>query len=77
MYLKLVLVSDEALDRLTMACSMCNGALMRMDGHVLSRALKLEAECQRKQGRQKREATEKEAEEESMKVGLSREDEPC
>ena len=50
--------------------------LRREDGHILRRALNLEVECQRKKGRLKR-TWKKQVEEESVKVGLRREDALC
>ena len=50
--------------------------LRREDGHVLRRALHFEVGGQRKKGRHKR-TWKKQVEEESLKFGLRREDEPC
>ena len=47
--------------------------LMREDDHVLRRALHVEVEGQRNKGRQRR-TWKKQVEEESVKVGLRRED---
>ena len=47
--------------------------MRRQDCHVFRRALDLEAECQRKKGRPKR-TRKKQVDEESLKVGLRRED---
>ena len=46
------------------------------DGHALRKALDCEVECQRKKGRPKR-TWRKQVEEESVKVGLRREDTLC
>ena len=51
-------------------------ALRREDGHVLRRALDLEIEAEWKKGRPKR-TRKRLVEEESMKVGLRREDALC
>ena len=48
----------------------------REDGHVLRRALDIEVEGQRKKGRPKR-TWKKLAQEESVKIGLRREDALC
>ena len=50
--------------------------LRREDGHVLRRALEFDVEGQRKKGRPKM-MWKKQAEEESMKVGLRRKDTFC
>ena len=50
--------------------------LRREDGHVLSWASDFKVEGQRKKWRTKR-TWKKQVEEESVKVGLSREDAPC
>ena len=69
---------NETIDQLTMVNSVCwNGhALRRKDGHVLRRALHFEVEGQRKNVRSKRTCKKKD-EEESVKVGLRREDALC
>ena len=54
----------------------CAHVLMREDGHVLRRALDFEVEGERKKGRPKR-TRKKQAEEESVKVGMRREDTLC
>ena len=54
----------------------CGNVLRREDGHVLRRALDLEAEGQRKKGRPKR-SWKREIDEESVKVGLRRNDALC
>ena len=50
--------------------------LRRVDGHVLRKALDLEVDGQGKKGRLKR-TWKKQVDEESVKVGLSREDALC
>ena len=50
--------------------------LRREDGHVLRRSSYFEVEGQRKKWRMKR-TWKKQVEEESVKVGLSKEDAPC
>ena len=50
--------------------------MRREDGHVLRKELDLEGESQSKKGRPKR-TWKKQVEEESMKVGLRREDTLC
>ena len=50
--------------------------LRREDGHVLRKVLDFEVEEQRKNGRSKR-TLKKQTEEESVKVGLRREDAHC
>ena len=67
----------ETLDQLAVANSVrwYGHVLRREDGHVLRRALYFEAECQRKKRRPKRNG--KKVEEESMKVGLRRNDALC
>ena len=54
----------------------CGDVLRREDGHVLRRALDLEFEGQRMKGRLKR-TWKKQVEEESVKIGLRREDTFC
>ena len=68
----------ETMDQLAMAMSVhwyCR-VLRREDGHILRRAFDLEVEGQRKIGRQKR-MWKKQLEEESMKVGMRRNDALC
>ena len=69
---------SEAIDRLAMANSVrCYGhVLSREDGHIMRMALDFEFEGQRKNGRLKRTWI-KQLEEESVKVGLRREDALC
>ena len=69
------LKESETIDHLVMVNSVLwNGhVLRREDGHVLRRALDFEVEGQRKKGRPKR-TWEKQVEEESVKIGLRRED---
>ena len=50
--------------------------LRREDGHILSRVLDFEVESQRMKGRSKR-TWKKQVKEESVKVGLRREDALC
>ena len=66
---------NETIAQLAMANSVCwhGHVLGREDGHVLRRALDFEVEGQRKKGRPKR-TWKKQVEEESVKVGLKRED---
>ena len=61
-----------------LASSVCwhSHVLRREDGHIMIRALEFEVECQRKKGRPKM-TWKKEVEEESVKVGLRREDALC
>ena len=68
----------ESMYQLAMANSVCwYGHVLRRDGgHVLRRALGSEVEGQRKNGRPKK-TLKKQVEEESMKVGLRREDVLC
>ena len=68
----------ETMDQLTMANSVrwSGHVLRREDGHVLRRALDFEVEGQRKKGRLNRTWL-KQVEEESVKVGLRREDTLC
>ena len=61
---------NEIIDQLAMADSVC------WYGHLLRRALDLEVEGQRKKGSPKR-TWERQVEEESVKVGLRREDALC
>ena len=76
--LMFILGLNETMDQLAMASSVrwYVHVLRREDGHVLRRPLDFEVESQRKKGRLKR-TWEKQVEEESMKVGLRREDELC
>ena len=68
---------SETIDQLAMANSVCwYGHMWRKeDGHVLRRTLDFDVEGQRKKGRLKR-TWKKQVDEESMKVGLRRKDEP-
>ena len=68
----------EIIDQLAMANSVrwCGHVLRRQDDHVLRSALHFEFEGQRKKGRLKR-TWKKQVEEESVKVGLIREDALC
>ena len=68
----------ETIDQLAKANSVCwhCHVLRREDGHVFRRALDFKAEGQRKKGRPKR-TWKKQAEEESMKIGLRRKDALC
>ena len=66
-YLMFMLGLPEAIDQLAMANS------VRWYGHILSRASHFEAEGQGKKGRLKR-TWKKQVEEESVKIGLRRED---
>ena len=65
---------NKAIDQLDIANSVCYycHAVSREDGHVL-RALDFDVDNQRKKGRRMR-TGKKQVEEESVKVGLSRED---
>ena len=69
---------NETIDQLAMANSVhwLGHVLRREGGHVLRRALDLEVEGQRKKWRPKR-TWKKKVEEESVKVGLRREDALC
>ena len=69
---------SESKDQFAMADSVhwYGHVLMRVDGHVLRRALVIEVEGQRKKGRPKR-TWKKQVEKESIKVGLRREDVLC
>ena len=69
---------SQTTDQLDMANSVCwyGHVFRREDGHVLRRALDLEAEGQRKKWRPKR-TWKKQVEGESVKVGLRREDGLC
>ena len=68
----------ETIDQLAMANNVhwYGYELRREDGHILRRTLYLEVEGQRKKGRLKR-TWKKQAEEESVKVGLRRDDALC
>ena len=68
----------ETIDRLAMANSVrwYGHVLRRAHGHVLRMALDFEVECQRKKRRVKR-TWMKQVEEESVMVGLRREDALC
>ena len=72
----LMLGLSEAMDWLAMAISVHCCVLRRVDGHFLRRALAFGFEGQRKIGRPKR-IWKKQVEEESVKVGLGREDALC
>ena len=69
---------NETLDQLAMANSVCwyGHVLRREDGHVLGWALYFEVVGQRKKGRLKS-TWKKLVEEESVKIGLRREDALC
>ena len=69
---------SETIDQLAMTNSVrwYGHILRREDGHVLRRALDIEFEGQRKKGRLKR-TWKKHVEEESVMIGLSREDALC
>ena len=69
---------NAAIDQLAMASSVrwYGDVLRREDGHVLRRALDFEVEGQRKKERLMK-TWKKQAEEESVKVGLRREDVLC
>ena len=69
---------NETIDRLAMKNCVCwyGYMLRREDGHVLRRALDLEVEGRRKKGRPKM-TWKKQVEEESVKIGLRREDALC
>ena len=78
MDLMFMLHLNEAMDHLVMANSAhwYGHVLRREDGHAFRRALNVEVEGQRKKGRPKR-TWKKQVEEESMKIGLSREGALC
>ena len=78
MELMLMLGLSETLDHLAMAGSVCwyGHVLRREDGHVFRRALGIYAEGRRNKGWPNM-TWKKQVEEESMKVGLSREDVLC
>ena len=78
MDLMFMLGLNESMDQLAMANSVRwnSHVLKREDGHVMRRELDLEVEGQRKKGRPKR-TWKKQVEEESVKVGLRREDALC
>ena len=69
---------SEATDRLSMANSVCwyGDVLRREDGHVLRRVLDFVVEGHRKKGKLKR-TWKNQVEEESVKVGVRREDALC
>ena len=69
---------SETIDQLAMANSVrrYGHVLRRKDGHVLRRALDFEVEGKRKKGRLKR-TWEKLVEDESVMIGLCREDALC
>ena len=69
---------NETIYQLAMANSVCwhGDVLRREDGHVMRTALDFDVTVQRKKGRPKR-IWKKQVEEESMKVGLRREDALC
>ena len=69
---------NETIDQLAMANNVhwYGHVLRREDGHVLRMALDFEVEDQRKKGRPKR-SWKKQVEEESVKIGLRREDALC
>ena len=69
---------NETIDQLAMANSVrwCGHVLRREDGHVFRRALDVEVERQREKWRLRR-TSKKQVEEESVKVGLRREDSLC
>ena len=77
-YLMFVLVLTETMDQLATVNSVhwYGHVLRREDKHVLRRALDFEVEGQGKKGRPKR-TWKKQVEEESVKVGLRREDALC
>ena len=76
--LMLMLGLIETIDQLTMINSVCwkDHVLRRDDGLVLRMTLDFEVEGQRKKGRLKK-IWKKQVEEESVKVGLGREDAHC
>ena len=76
--LMLMLCLNEIIDQLAIANSVCwyGHMLRREDGHVLRRTLDLEVEGERKKRRPKR-TWKKHVEEESLNVGLRREDAFC
>ena len=73
-----ILGLNETIDQWAMTNSVRSyeHVLRREDGHVLRKALDLEVEDQRKKGRLKR-PWKKQVEEESVKVGLRKEDALC
>ena len=78
MDLMFMLGLNDTMDQLAMVISVrwyCH-VLRRVDGHVFSRALHFEVDAQRMKGRPKRK-WEKQVEEESVMVGLRREDTLC
>ena len=78
MDLLLMVGLNETVDQLAMANSVCwyGHVLRREDGHFLRLALDFDVEGERKKWRPKR-TWKKQVQEESMKVGLSREDVLC
>ena len=78
MDLMLMFGLNETIDHLAMANSVHwdGHVLRREDGHVIRRALDFEVEGQRKKGRPNR-TWKKQVEEESVKVGLRKEDALC
>ena len=72
----LMLSLCESIDQLAIANSVCwyGHVLMIVDGYVLRKALYFDIEDQRKKKSQKRRTWNKQVEEESVKVGLTRED---
>ena len=74
----LTLGLNETIDQLAMTSSVrwYGDVLRRENGHVLRMVIDFEVEGQRRTGRLKR-AWKKQAEEESVKVGLIREDAHC
>ena len=76
--LMFMLCLKETIDQLALGNSVRwhGHVLRREDGRVLERALNFEVEGQRKKGRPKR-TWKKQAEEESMKVGLRRKNGLC
>ena len=75
--LMIMLGLNESIDQLVMASSVCwyGHVLRREDGHVL-RVLNIEVEGQKKKGRPKR-TWKKQVEDESVEIGLRREDALC
>ena len=76
--LMLMLGLNKTIDQLAMASSVCwyGHVLRRENGHVLRRALDFVVEGQKKNGWPKR-TWKKQVEEESVKIGLRREDALC
>ena len=77
-YMMFMFGLKETIDQLAMANSVCwyGHVLRREDGHALRRALDFEVEGQRKQGKPMW-MWKNQVEEESMKVGVRREDALC